>query len=142
MPQVFSLPFKDRVAYPLSDVTVLQSGELQPKGGVFVQFPSRTKNPFAMALSVRRLARLLAAENADMVHARSRASAWVAYGATLLTKTPFVTAFPSVYQGSEPIALRYNSGLARGGARCQAPFPGSRKNPRCSSWARLPRIRA
>jgi glycosyltransferase involved in cell wall biosynthesis len=91
-------------------------GELQAKGGVFVRFPSRTKNPLAMALNVRRLARLIAAENAEIVHVRSRALAWVAYGATRLTKTPFVTTFPSVYQGSNPIALRYDSVLARGDA--------------------------
>ncbi|MGH6847720.1 MAG: glycosyltransferase [Methylocella sp.] len=89
-------------------------GELQAKGGVFVPFPSRTKNPLAMALNMRRLARLIAAENADIVHVRSRALAWVAYGATRLTKTPFVTTFPSAYQGTNSIALRYNSVLARG----------------------------
>src|ERR1700730_13738777 len=91
-------------------------GELQAKGGVFVPFPSRTKNPLAMALNVRRLAQLIAAENADIVHARSRALAWVAYGATRLTKTPFVTTFPTIYQGSNSIARRYNSVLARGDA--------------------------
>ncbi|MGH6935424.1 MAG: glycosyltransferase [Methylocella sp.] len=153
MPQVFTLPFKDRVAHPLAGATVLQiipglevnpparaaieiaaalaaacaralvacgggrmKGEPQAKGGVFVRFPSRTKNPLAMALNVRRLARLIAAENAEIVHVRSRALAWVAYGATRLTKTPFVTTFPSVYQGSNPIALRYDSVLARGDA--------------------------
>ncbi|MGH6831387.1 MAG: glycosyltransferase, partial [Methylocella sp.] len=153
MPQVASLPFKDRAAHPLAGVTVLQiipglevnptacaaietaaalgaagaralvacaggrlEGELQAKGGVFVPFPSRTKNPLAMALNVRRLARLIAAEGADIVHVRSRALAWVAYGATRLTNTPFVTTFPAVYQGSNPIALRYNSVLARGDA--------------------------
>src|SRR5450631_3304242 len=31
-------------------------GELQAKGGVFVPFPSRTKNPLAMVLNTRRLA--------------------------------------------------------------------------------------
>src|ERR1700719_3401151 len=91
-------------------------GELQAKGGVFVPFPWRTKNPLAMALNVGRLARLIAAEGADIVHVRSRALAWVAYGATRLAKTPFVTTFPSVPQGSNPIALRYNSVLARGDA--------------------------
>ena len=91
-------------------------GELQAKGGVFVPFRSRTKNPLAMALNVRRLAHLIAAEGADIVHVRSRALAWVAYGATRMTKTPFVTTFPSVDHGSNPIALRYNSVLARGDA--------------------------
>src|ERR1700738_1637453 len=69
-----------------------------------------------MALNVGRLGRLIAAQGADIVHVRSRALAWVAYGATRLTKTPFVTTFPSIYQGSNPIALRYNSVLARGDA--------------------------
>ena len=67
-----------------------------------------------MALNVRRLARLIAAEGAGIVHVRSRALAWVAYGATRLTKTPLVTTFSSVDQSSNPIALRYNSVLARG----------------------------
>ncbi|MGH6801076.1 MAG: glycosyltransferase, partial [Methylocella sp.] len=151
MPQVFSLPFKDRAAHPLAGLTVLQiipdlevnpmacaaigiaaalaaagaralvacsggrmKGELQAKGGVFVPFPSRTKNPLAMALNVRCLVRLIAAEGTDIVHVRSRALAWVAYGATRLTKTPLVTTFPSLCQGSNPLALRYNSGLTRG----------------------------
>ena len=91
-------------------------GELQAKGGIFVGFPSHTKNPLVMALNVRRLARLIAAEGATIVHVRSRALAWVAYGATRLTKTPLVTTFSSVDQSSNPISLRYNSVLARGDA--------------------------
>lgn len=91
-------------------------GELQAKGGIFVRFPSHTKNPLVMALNVRHLARLIAAEGAGIVHVRSRALAWVAYGATRLTKTPLVTTFSSVDQSSNPIALRYNSVLARGDA--------------------------
>jgi glycosyltransferase involved in cell wall biosynthesis len=89
-------------------------GELQAKGGVFVPFPARSKNPLAMAINMRRLARLIVSERVDVVHARSRALAWVAYGATRLAKTSFITSFSSVYQGSNPISLRYNSVLARG----------------------------
>ncbi|MGH6841351.1 MAG: glycosyltransferase, partial [Methylocella sp.] len=89
-------------------------GELQAKGGIFVPFPARAKNPLAMALNVRRLARLIAMENADIVHVRSRALAWVAYGATRLTKTLFVTTFASIGEGSNATARRYNSVLARG----------------------------
>jgi glycosyltransferase involved in cell wall biosynthesis len=90
------------------------TGELQAKGGIFLPFPSRTKNPLAMALNMRRLARLIEAEGVDIVHVRSRALAWVAYGATRLTKTPFVTGFQGSYKGGNPITLRYNSVLARG----------------------------
>ena len=89
--------------------------ELQAKGGVFVPFPSRTNNPFAMApnyaLSPRAFHR---GGKRRYRHVRSRALAWVAYGVTRLTKTPFVTTFPSVREGSNPIARRYNSVLARG----------------------------
>ena len=43
-------------------------------------FPASSKNPLAMALNVRRLARVLKSERVDLVHARSRAAAWVALG--------------------------------------------------------------
>ncbi|HEY8009032.1 MAG TPA: glycosyltransferase [Methylocella sp.] len=92
------------------------TGELQAKGGIFVPFPSRSKNPFAMALNARRLARLIATERADIVHVHSRALAWVAYGATRMTQTPLVTSFQSGGRGANPITLRYNSILARGDA--------------------------
>jgi len=92
------------------------AGELQAKGGIFVPFPSRTKNPLVMALNTRRLARIIIAERADVVHVHSRALAWVAYGATRMTATPLVTTFRSGRQGSNPIAIRYNSVLARGEA--------------------------
>ena len=92
------------------------AGELQTKGGVFVPFPSRARNPFAMALNMRRLARLIVVEGADIVHVRSRALAWVAHGATRMTKTPLVTTFQCGYQSSNPIIKRYNSVLARGDA--------------------------
>ena len=48
-------------------------GELQAKGGSWVPFPAATKNPFAMLLNVRRLARICHDEGVEVVHARSRA---------------------------------------------------------------------
>ena len=69
-----------------------------------------------MALNIRRLAQLIKTERVDVVHARSRASAWVAYGATRLTMTPFVTSFQGGYARGGPLALRYNSIMARGDA--------------------------
>lgn len=92
------------------------TGDLQVKGGIFVPFPSRSKNPLAMAANVGRLGQLIAAERADIVHVRSRALAWVAYGAARRTKTPLVTTFPAGGTSSNPIAMRYNSVLARGDA--------------------------
>jgi glycosyltransferase involved in cell wall biosynthesis len=88
--------------------------ELQAKGGIWIPFPAKTKNPIAMAFHVRRLAKLITAEHVDIVHARSRAPAWVAHGATRLTKTPFVTTFHGSYSGKAALKQRYNSVMAQG----------------------------
>ncbi|MGO9672843.1 MAG: glycosyltransferase [Methylocella sp.] len=90
--------------------------ELQARGGLFTPFPAHARNPVSMALNVRRLAKLIEAERVDVVHARSRAPAWVAYAATRLTRTPFVTSFRGGYAHGGPLALRYNSIMARGDA--------------------------
>ncbi len=88
--------------------------ELQAKGGIWRAFPAKTKNPLAMLINQRRLAKLIAGEEVALVHARSRAPAWVAYGATRQTGTPFVTTFHGAYSGSSGLKLRYNSIMAKG----------------------------
>jgi glycosyltransferase involved in cell wall biosynthesis len=88
--------------------------ELQAKGGIWAPFPAKTKNPLAMAVNVHRLARLIEREGVDIVHARSRAPAWVALGATRLTKRPFVTTYHGSYAGQSSLKLFYNSVMARG----------------------------
>jgi glycosyltransferase involved in cell wall biosynthesis len=90
------------------------ASELQAVGGLLAPFPAATKNPFAMALNVPRLARLIAEEGVDLVHARSRAPAWVALGACRRTKRPFVTTYHGAYSGRSALKLRYNSVMARG----------------------------
>ena len=88
--------------------------ELQAVGGVLAPFPAATKNPLAMALNARRLSRLILAERVDLVHARSRAPAWVALGACRMTRRPFVTTYHGAYSGRSGLKLRYNSVMARG----------------------------
>jgi glycosyltransferase involved in cell wall biosynthesis len=68
------------------------ASEVQAVGGLHLSFPASSKNPIAMALNVRRLARLLKSEKVDLVHARSRAAAWIALGACRRLKLPLVTA--------------------------------------------------
>jgi glycosyltransferase involved in cell wall biosynthesis len=67
------------------------ASELQALGGLHVPFPSSTKNPLAMTFNVRRLARILETERVDLVHARSRAAAWVALGACRKARRALVT---------------------------------------------------
>ena len=88
--------------------------ELQARGGLWIPFPAKTKNPLQMALNVVKLRRLMLAERVDLVHARSRAPAWVALGATRGGKIPFVTTYHGAYAGRSKFKIGYNSVMARG----------------------------
>jgi glycosyltransferase involved in cell wall biosynthesis len=89
-------------------------GELQAKGGEWLPFEAASKNPLTMLLNARRLAALIRRERIDVVHARSRAPAWVALAATRLTKTPFVTTYHGSYSGQSAPKVLYNSVMGRG----------------------------
>jgi glycosyltransferase involved in cell wall biosynthesis len=91
-------------------------GELQAKGGIWAPFPAGTKNPLAMLLNVRRLAKLCLDEGVALLHARSRAPAWVAHGAARALNLPFVTTYHGSYAGRSSVKILYNSVMARGDA--------------------------
>lgn len=88
--------------------------ELQAKGGLWLPFPAQTRNPLAMALNQAKLADLIWRERVALVHAHSRAPAWVAYGATRRMRTPFVTTFHGVYSGTGAFKRNYNAVMAKG----------------------------
>ena len=88
--------------------------ELQARGGLWVPFPAKTKNPLFMALNVGKLVRLMRNEKVDLVHARSRAPAWVALSAARKTRLPFVTTYHGAYAGKSQLKINYNSIMARG----------------------------
>jgi glycosyltransferase involved in cell wall biosynthesis len=89
-------------------------GELQAKGGAWIPFPAATKNPLSMAMNVRRLARVCHDEDVALIHARSRAPAWVALGAARVMGLPFVTTYHGAYSGKSSVKVLYNSVMARG----------------------------
>lgn len=89
-------------------------GELQALGGLWLPFPAATKNPFAMAMNVRTLMRLCQSEQVDILHARSRAPAWVALAAARALKLPFVTTYHGSYASNSAVKTLYNSVMARG----------------------------
>jgi glycosyltransferase involved in cell wall biosynthesis len=91
-------------------------GELQAKGGVWIPFPARTKNPLAMALNVRRLIKICLDDGVDLLHARSRAPAWVALAAARTLTLPLVTTYHGSYAGRSAVKVMYNSVMARGDA--------------------------
>lgn len=88
-------------------------GELSAKGGMFIPFPARTKNPFAMASNIGKLVRLMRDEQVDLIHARSRAPAWVALAAARYLKRPFVTTYHGAYRGQSAAKKLYNSVMVR-----------------------------
>ncbi|MGE3247981.1 MAG: glycosyltransferase family 4 protein [Beijerinckiaceae bacterium] len=88
--------------------------ELQARGGVWLPFPAATKNPLSMFFSAQRLARLIREEGVDIVHARSRAPAWVARASARKTGIPFVTTYHGAYSGKSALKQKYNSIMARG----------------------------
>ncbi|MCC2098490.1 MAG: glycosyltransferase family 4 protein [Hyphomicrobiales bacterium] len=88
--------------------------ELQARGGVWIPFPAATKNPLRMWAASRRLAELIRQEGIDIVHARSRAPAWVALKATTETGIPMVTTYHGAYSGRSSFKRQYNSIMSRG----------------------------
>lgn len=88
--------------------------ELQARGGTWIPFPAATKNPLRMWRSSRHLASFIRQEDVNIVHARSRAPAWVAYYAAHKTGIPFVTTYHGAYSGTSSLKKQYNAIMARG----------------------------
>ncbi len=89
------------------------ASEAQAIGALHVPFPASTNNPLAMVFNVRRLARILAAERVDLVHARSRASAWVALGACRKLRRALITSIPGDGPSTRP-RTSFESAVADG----------------------------
>ncbi len=90
------------------------ASDLQAVGGVLIPFPAASKNPVAMFFNMRRLARYIIRERVDVVHARSRAPAWVSLFASRIAERPLVTTYHGAYSGKSALKLGYNSVMARG----------------------------
>lgn len=76
--------------------------------------PLRAKNPLRLWRNAGKLARLIRAEQVDIVHARSRAPAWSAYWAARRTGRIFITTFHGAYNFGSELKRRYNAVMAKG----------------------------
>ncbi|HEY1856696.1 glycosyltransferase family 4 protein [Acidocella sp.] len=83
-------------------------------GAEIVEMPLDTKSPFKMRRNARRLKKLIAQRDVQLVHAHSRAPAWSAWWATQATGTPFVTTYHGSYGEKSTLKRRYNAVMARG----------------------------
>ncbi len=71
--------------------------QLVKEGSRHYALPVHTKSLFSMIHSYRKLVEILHKENVDVVHARSRVPAWIAYFAARKAKTVFITTCHGYY---------------------------------------------
>lgn len=89
------------------------AGEIERAGGEIIDLPVHRRDPFSIMVMSKRLETLIANENVDLVHARSRAPAWSAGMAARRKNRPVVTTFHGLHTATNPIKRWYNSGLVR-----------------------------
>lgn len=89
------------------------AGRLAAIGAEVMAFPAATKNPARVIANGYALARIIVAENVDLVHARSRAPAWSALIATRRAGIPFVTTYHGAYREKSSLKNLYNGVMAR-----------------------------
>jgi len=89
-------------------------GEVEAAGGEMIRFPAATKNPLRILTNARAIARMIAREGVDLVHARSRAPAWSALIAARRTGARYVTTYHGIYNEKGRLKHAYNAVMARG----------------------------
>lgn len=87
--------------------------EIQRSGGEIIEIGVHSKNPAAILVNSGKLAKIMAEEKVDLVHARSRAPAWSALRASQKMKIPFVTTYHGAFEAKTKIKRFYNSAMLR-----------------------------
>lgn len=88
--------------------------EITRAGGMHVELPVHAKNPFTIWLTARKLRALIRRENVQVVHAASRAPAWVARRAVEGTGAAFVTSCHAAHKTGNRFKRAYNAAIASG----------------------------
>lgn len=88
--------------------------ELERVGGTHITLPVHSKNPLVWRSNFDRLVDLIWREGVDLVHARSRIPAWLAWRAARRNRVPFVTTFHQRPAAATPLKRLYNSVMVRG----------------------------
>jgi len=89
-------------------------GELRAFGGEWLPLPNDLWNPWAIGRNARTLARLVASERIDIVHAQSAGAAWSALKAVHRQPVFLVTSFPDRMPSHRWPQPMLNASLARG----------------------------
>ncbi|WP_193186580.1 glycosyltransferase family 4 protein [Nisaea sediminum] len=101
------------------DALVVSAGgpmvhELTRVGARHIEHPLGSKNPMSWRQNFDWLVDVIHNENVDIVHARSRMPAWIAWRAARKNKVPFVTTFHGRFPDTNPLKKVYNSVMVRG----------------------------
>jgi glycosyltransferase involved in cell wall biosynthesis len=90
------------------------AGELRAFGGEWLPMINDTFNPLRIRSNARALAKLIASERIDIVHAQSVGAAWSALAATDKQPVFMVTSFPDRLPAHSYFGNMFRSSLARG----------------------------
>lgn len=88
--------------------------EIENCGGTHLTLPVHSKNPLKIFINAIRLARIIRQYEVDLVHARSRAPAWVAYFACRMTDCHFITTIHGTHSGRFFLKRWYNAVMLKG----------------------------
>jgi glycosyltransferase involved in cell wall biosynthesis len=88
--------------------------ELDRAGAKHIVLPVDSKNPLVMVRMIKRLADLIDEHGVSLVHARSRAPAWVAQAAAKRRRRPFVTTYHGTYDVGTPFKYWYGKVMTHG----------------------------
>jgi glycosyltransferase involved in cell wall biosynthesis len=89
-------------------------GELRAFSGEWLPMINDTLNPLRIRANARELAKLIATERVDIVHAQSAGAAWSALAATHKQPVFLVTSFPDRLPGHSYVGTMSRGSLARG----------------------------
>lgn len=88
--------------------------ELERLGGELFRMDAKSRNPLTIKANEGRLRRIIREQKVDLIHARSRAPAWSAWGAAKAEGIAFVTTYHGAYSGTSGLKRAYNSVMAKG----------------------------
>lgn len=88
--------------------------EVERLGGEHITLPVDRKNPYKMWRNIGALQQIIADNDVDIVHARSRVPAWSSLYAARRAGCTFVTTFHGTYNFGNLLKKAYNSVMARG----------------------------
>src|SRR3546814_5761212 len=91
--------------------------ELERVGATHFTLPVHSKNPLTWRGNFDRLVDLIWRERVDLVHARSRMPAWLAWRAARRNRVPFVTTFHQRPAAATALKRAYNSEIGRAAGR-------------------------